>query len=119
MFLHADNDGFKLDANHDEPIGEDDLPGLVAAYRERSVGETKWTDRDADADWRESWWFADAEAIREADFNLSAGRHRPRNRTTVEHGDPLEILDQLRGIETEILAEIEALAAAVSEAVGE
>ena len=33
MFLHADNDGFKLDANHDRPIEEDDLPGLVAAVR--------------------------------------------------------------------------------------
>ena len=29
MFLHADNDGFKLDANHDQPIDEDDLPDLI------------------------------------------------------------------------------------------
>ena len=28
MFLHADNDGFKLDANHDRPIEENDLPEL-------------------------------------------------------------------------------------------
>ena len=27
MFLHADFDGFKLDANHDQPIDADDLPG--------------------------------------------------------------------------------------------
>jgi type I restriction enzyme M protein len=32
MFLHAANDGFKLDANHDQPIEADDLPGLIAAF---------------------------------------------------------------------------------------
>ena len=39
MFLHASNDGFKLDANHDQPIEADDLPGLIAAFAAR--GE-KW-----------------------------------------------------------------------------
>ncbi len=38
MFLHAENDGFKLDANHDQPIQEDDLPGLIAAFRDRGGG---------------------------------------------------------------------------------
>ena len=37
LFLHADNDGYKLDANHDTPIEADDLPGLVAAYRDREA----------------------------------------------------------------------------------
>src|SRR5258707_15261222 len=32
MFLPASNDGFKLDANHDQPIDADDLPGLIAAF---------------------------------------------------------------------------------------
>ncbi len=113
MFLHAENDGFKLDANHDQAIEEDDLPGLVAAYGERDVREAEWSDRDDDREWTEKWWFAETEAIREADFNLSAGRHRPQSRAAVEHRDPLEILDELRGIETEILAEIDELAVAV------
>ena len=30
LFLHVDNDGYKLDANHDTPIEADDLPELVA-----------------------------------------------------------------------------------------
>ena len=113
MFLHADNDGFKLDANHDQPIDEDDLPGLVAAYRDRAERETGWRDRDPQAEWTEKWWFAETEAIRDADFNLSAGRHRPQSRAAVEHRDPLEILEELRGIETEILREIDELDAAV------
>ena len=117
MFLHAENDGFKLDANHDQPIDEDDLPGLIEAFRDRDARWAAWRDRDTDADWTENWWFAEADAIREANFNLSANRHRPRGRARVEHRDPLEILEGLRTIETEILGEIDELAEAVREAV--
>ena len=38
LFLHADDDGYKLDANHDTPIEADDLPALVQAYRAARVG---------------------------------------------------------------------------------
>ena len=117
MFLHADHDGFKLDANHDQPMDEDDLPGLIEAFADREARRAAWCGRDSDADWTENWWFAEADAIRAADFNLSANRHRPQNRAKVEHRDPLEILDELRAIETEILGEIDALAEAVREAV--
>ena len=118
MFLHADNDGFKLDANHDQPIDEDDLPDLIEAFRDRDERWGQWRERDEDTDWIEKWWFAEADAIRAADCNLSANRHRPLSRAKVEHRDPLEILDELRGIEMEILAEVEALAEAVRETVG-
>ena len=119
MFLHADNDGFKLDANHDQPINEDDLPDLTEAFRERESRWTAWRDRDPDTDWTAKWWFTEADAIRAADFNLSANRHCPRSRARVEHRDPLEILDELRAIETEILGEIDELAQAVREGVVE
>ena len=119
MFLHADNDGFKLDANHDTPIEDDDLPGLVSAFQDRKECWRQWSGRDQDADWTAQWWFAEPDQIRNADFNLSAGRHRPLNRAKVEHRDPLEILGELRHIEEEILREIDALATAVSEAIRE
>ena len=119
MFLHADNDGFKLDANHDQPIDEDDLPRLSEAFHERKKRWASWRNRDPDADWTENWWFAEADAIRAADFNLSANRHRPQNRTKVEHRDPLEILEELRAIETEILGEVDELVDAVRGAVAE
>ena len=115
MFLHADNDGFKLDANHDQPIDEDDLPNLIEAFRDREARWAAWQERDPDTDWTAKWWFAEADAIRAADFNLSANRHRPQSRARVEHRDPLEILEELRAIETEILGEIDALAEAVRE----
>ena len=119
MFLHADNDGFKLDANHDQPIDEDDLPHLTESFHDREARWTTWRNRGPDEDWMEKWWFAEADAIRAADFNLGANRHRPHNRAKLEHRDPLEILKELRGIETEILGEVDALTEAVREAVAE
>ena len=115
MFVHADNDGFKLDANHDQPIDEDDLPDLIEAFRKGNKRWAQWRDRDQDMDWTEKWWFADADAIRAADLNLSANRHRPLNRAKVEHQDPLEILGELRVIEMDILGEIDELAEAVQQ----
>ena len=119
MFLHADNDGFKLDANHDQPIDEDDLPNLIEAFRDREARWAAWRERDPDADWTEKWWFAEADEVRAADFNLSANRHRPQSRAKVEHRDPLKILEELRAIETDILGEIDALAEAMRGAVAE
>ena len=119
MFLHADNDGFKLDANHDQLIDEDDLPGLIEAFRDQNTRWSAWWERDPDKDWTEKWWFAETDAIRSADFNLSANRHRPQSHAKADHSDPLEILTELRNIETEILGEIDALAESVREAVAE
>lgn len=115
MFLHADNDGFKLDANHDQPIDENDLPDLSEPFQDREARWTAWRERDSDTYWTTKWWFAEADAIRAADFNLSANRYRPSSRARVEHRDPLEILDELRVIETEVLGEIDELAEAVRE----
>ena len=119
MFLHAANDGFKLDANHNQPINEDDLPGLIDAFRDRDARRTAWQGRDPSGDWTENWWFAEAEAVRAADFNLSANRHRPVSRARVEHRDPMDILEELRGIEMEILGEVDELIEAVQGVVSE
>ena len=119
MFLHADNDGFRLDANHDRPIEEDDMPGLIAAFRDRGARGQTWAERITGANWTEKWWFADAEAIRVADFNLSANRHRPQCRAQIEHRDPLEVLDELTSIEQQILKELAILADEVREAMVE
>jgi type I restriction enzyme M protein len=116
MFLHADNDGFKLDANHDQPIEADDLPGLIAAFNSREELAEDWAARDPAADWSENWWFADADALRSGDFNLSAGRWRPQSRAQSEHRDPLALIDELKAIEAEILEELDLLADAVREA---
>jgi type I restriction enzyme M protein len=116
LFLHIDNDGYKLDANHDTAIEADDLPGAVAAFYRRAELLPAWQARDTAAEWPGQWWFADAATIRANDFNLSAGRYRPMSQTAVEHRDPRVILDELAAIEAEIVEEVEALKAALGEA---
>ncbi|MEW8692663.1 MAG: class I SAM-dependent DNA methyltransferase, partial [Candidatus Thiodiazotropha endolucinida] len=133
LFLHADNDGYKLDVKHDTPIGEDDLPTLVAAYQQREANWKKWQqhttpppskgkgrdggDENKPLEWSEKWWFATADEIKENDYNLSAGRYRPLSQAQVEHRDPRELLDELAAIEKEIIEEVEALQSELAEAV--
>ena len=115
LFLHVDNDGYKLDANHDTPIEADDLPELVAAYAARDTKATEWARRDPKAPWHEKWWFADAAELRTNEFNLSAGRYRPVNASTAVHRDPRELLDELAELEREIQAEVAALREALAD----
>ncbi len=115
LFLHADHDGYKLDANHDTPIDADDLPDLVAAYQSKEVCWAAWDRRNPAAEWTAKWWFADAAQIRSNDFNLSAGRYRPLSQAAVEHRDPRELLEELAAIEAEIMEEVAALREALAE----
>ncbi|WP_186114498.1 class I SAM-dependent DNA methyltransferase [Burkholderia gladioli] len=115
LFLHADNDGYRLDANHDVAIEADDLPSLIHAYTDRQTRLVAWDSRDAAAQWSEKWWFADVTTIRANDFNLSAGRYRPMSQEQVEHRNPRELLGELAALETEIVEEIEALRVALTE----
>ncbi|MEX2647390.1 MAG: class I SAM-dependent DNA methyltransferase [Alphaproteobacteria bacterium] len=116
LFLHADADGYKLDANHDTPIEADDLPTLIAAFADREARWRDWQARDTSAEWTAKWWFAMADELRRNDFNLSAGRYRPQSQAQVEHRDPRELLDEIRAIETEIVEELDALADRLREA---
>ena len=109
LFLHADMDGYKLDAQHDQPVEADDLPALADAYLSRDALWSEWRARDPAAEWTAKWWFADMDAIRAQDFNLAAGRYRPMSQAAAEHRDPVELLEKLRATEIEILAELDAL----------
>lgn len=115
LFLHIDNDGYKLDANHDQPIETDDLPGAVAAFHRRAELLPIWQARDTAAEWPGQWWFADAATIRANDFKLSTSTYRPMSQAAVEHRDPRVILDELAAIEAEIVEEVEALKAALGQ----
>ena len=111
MFLHASNDGFKLDANHEQPIEADDLPGLIAAFNSRGDMLADWQNRDAEKPWTENWWFADCGDHRARGFQplrlpLPTGKSRGGG-----HRDPRELLAELRDETAAILGDIEALAA--------
>jgi type I restriction enzyme M protein len=115
MFLHASNDGFKLDANHEQPIEDDDLPGLIAAFNSRADMLVNWQDHNTENPWTENWWFADAATLEREDLNLSASRYRPENREAAQHRNPRELLAELRDETAAILGDIEALAAELAE----
>ena len=114
LFLHADADGYKLDANHDTPVDADDLPALATTYAGRDAAWDQWQARDAGADWAHKWWFADTAALRANDFNLATGRYRPASQAPVTHSDPRQLLDELADIEMEIASEIAALKEALA-----
>jgi len=118
MFLHVSQDGFKLDANHDQPIAADDLPLLIAAFSARAERFAEWQSRDAENPWTENFWFADAAAIEREDFNLSASRYRPESREAAEHRDPRELLEELQEDVETILGDVQALAAELRGEVG-
>ena len=93
LFLHADADGYKLDANHDNTDRDRRsagasrnlrwsyraLVGMAAAGRRGSVA-------------REVVIRDNGDELRGADFNLSASRWRPQGREQIEHRDPLELV---------------------------
>ncbi len=60
--------------------------------------------------------FAGTDDIRANDLNLSAGRYRPMSQAQVEHQDPLELLGELKAIETEIMEELKGLTDSLKEA---
>jgi type I restriction enzyme M protein len=121
LFLQVDNDGYKLDANHDQPIEADDLPALIEVFRDRGDRWAEWQAAGSNPapatsfDWPNKWWFATADQLRGNDYNLSASRYRPLNTAQVEHRSPRELLDELAALEVEITGEIDALRAALTE----
>lgn len=115
MFLHASNDGFRLDANHDQPIDADDLPSLLDAFNSREERWSDWKAHPADHPWTQNWWFAEVEAIEGENWNLSASRYRPHSRDMAEHRDPRELLEELQEDVATILGDIELLATELKE----
>jgi type I restriction-modification system DNA methylase subunit len=109
MFLHASNNGFKLDANHEQPIEADDLPGLIAAFNSREELFADWRGRNAPQTWTENWWFADAGTIeREAGIcpRSSTGQKAARRRFIAIRA----LLEELQEDVSVILGDLEVLA---------
>jgi len=115
MFLHVEEDGYELDANHDRPIDADDLPRLAQAYAQREDSWAQWTAREPESEWNEKWWFADTSTLRANDFNLSASRYRPMSAAQAEHRSPRELLDEIFALEMEFVKEMESLRIALAE----
>jgi type I restriction enzyme M protein len=85
LFLNIENDGYKMDANHETPIAADDLPEIISLFENREKLKVNWLSRDADKDWHEKWWVANIEEINKGEFNLSANQYKPKNSTTIQN----------------------------------
>jgi type I restriction enzyme M protein len=109
LFLHVEEDGYALDANHDMPVEKDDLPPLANAYAQRDESLAQWQAREPEVEWNEKWWFADAPALRANDYNLSASRYRPLSEAQAEHRSPIELVDDLIALQMECTREMETL----------
>lgn len=115
MFLHADADGYKMDANHDTPVEADDLPALLEAYGNRTALLEAWDARDVALEWTAKHWFANVATVRANDFNLSASRYRPQAHSSVTHRPPADLIDELNAIAAELAGELAGLSEALRE----
>ncbi|MDM0104123.1 N-6 DNA methylase [Variovorax sp. J22R24] len=115
LFLHVEQDGYALDANHDRPTDKDDLPPLANAYARRDESLARWEAREPAAEWDEKWWFADAPTLRANDYNLSASRYRPLSEAQAEHRKPLEVIDDMIAKQLEAAKDMEAFRTMVAE----
>ena len=109
LFLHVEEDGYALDASHDTPVAEDDLPQLAQAYAQRADSWARWQAREPGAEWEDKWWFAEAGALSANGFSLSASRYRPMSPSQAEHRNPLELIDEILAMEMEFVKEVETL----------
>ena len=127
---------FKLDRS---PVFTLILPSSVETYRNREAKLAEWErfmapsplagegwgegvneekSKSTKPSWTNNYWFANATTLRANDFNLSAGRYRPMSAAQVAHRNPRDLLDELVALETEIVAEVEALRVALAERAG-
>ena len=106
MFQQIDNDGYRLDTNHDVAIEEDDFPGAISDYQHLDECWLEWQRRDQKSEWSKKWWFSDIESIKENEFKLDASSYRPLTLSKTIHRSPIEIIDELNLVEDEIKSEI-------------
>lgn len=106
MFLQIDNDGYRLDTNHDVAIEEDDFPEAMRDYQHLDDRWMEWQKHDQKSEWSKKWWFSEIEKIKEKEYKLDASSYRPLTLSKTIHRSPFEIIDELNQVEDEIKVEI-------------
>lgn len=102
-FYDMKADGFSLDDKR-APVAQNDIPDIVARYRNLQ-GEQSRTRTDQS-------FLVDKEEIAENEYDLSINKYKKTERVAEEYPSPLELMVQLRELETEIgagLSELEEL----------
>ncbi|WP_170849006.1 HsdM family class I SAM-dependent methyltransferase, partial [Paracoccus aminovorans] len=104
FFYDVEFDGYTLDDKRDATPDKDDLPGCLAAWRNRDAGRD--TDRTQKA------FFVSSQEIRDSNYDLSLSKYKVRPHVAQDYDAPAVILDQMKKLNDDIasdLAELEAL----------
>ena len=87
-FYMLENDGFKLDTNHNKPIKKNDIPDILKKFKTKTISDKSW--------------IATYDEIKNKKWNLDAARYKPIKKIVTETGDSLELLDRIMDIEDKI-----------------
>ena len=105
FFYDVGADGYSLDDKRD-PVAANDLPDALKRWKSRDPRQD--TDRTAKA------FFVTAKEIAENKYDLSLNRYKETVHAEEQHDPPREILARMRGLEVEILREMDELEAMLS-----
>lgn len=95
LFLHVDNDGYKLDSNHEKVIEENDLPQILNTYKRIDAALYDWESRNEEEEWTKNWWFATRDKIAAQNYMLAANTYRPTNSIMEEFRDVREVFEDI------------------------
>jgi len=101
FFYDVQADGFSLDDKREEQPDKDDLPDMLARWKNR--------DPKKDTDKTRKHFFVGAGDIRENNYDLSINRYKETVYEEEQYDPPMEILDQMMRLEKEIMADMEEL----------
>jgi type I restriction enzyme M protein len=118
-FYQIDNDGYDPDkiqgGGRPETPEQNDLPEMLrqwTAFKEsgfkKPPGVEAGTLLKAGTDEPKCWW-AKLSVLAENEYNLTAGRHKPRVAEKVLEEDPAELITKTLGVERSIVADLERL----------
>ena len=93
-FYKVNADGFTLNANRN-PTKDNDLPDLLSKYSGREEGENSIN--------------VDVKTIIDNDLSFNINNYLVRDQEEIEYADPTQLLNEIRGIEQQILEQIRVL----------
>ena len=102
FFYDMQADGYSLDDKRD-PIKQNDIPDLVAQYKDYQDGKGDFSDKKAQA------FTVSKDDIAANKYDLSINRYKEVEYKEVEDDSPNVILDQLETLEAEIQSDLQEL----------
>ncbi len=92
-FYVMENDGFKLDTNHNKLIKENDIPDILQKIKTKLISEKSW--------------IASFDEIKEKKWNLDAARYKPIKKELTPSSDPIKLLDEIKTLEEDIVSTVD------------